>query len=67
VAVGAEYDLSQLKVGIRGKYYRQAMVGTNPMLIEPELAEVFPDVESVNRALRFLLDIAKAAAGPDLS
>jgi len=59
-----EYDLSQLKGGVRGKYYRQAMAGTNLMLIEPELAEVFPDSESVNRALRFLVDTAEAAAGP---
>jgi hypothetical protein len=44
-----EYDLSQLKGGVHGKYYRQAMAGTNLMLIEPELAEVFPDAESVNR------------------
>lgn len=59
-----EYDLSQLKGGVRGKYYRQAMAGTNLMLIEPDLAEVFPDAESVNRALRFLVDTAEAAAGP---
>jgi hypothetical protein len=59
-----EYDLSRLKGGVRGKYYRQAMAGTNLMLIEPELAEVFPDAESVNRALRFLVDTAEAAAGP---
>ncbi len=59
-----EYDLSQLKGGVRGKYYRQAVAGTNLMLIEPELAEVFPDAESVNRALRLLVDTAAAAAGP---
>ena len=59
-----EYDLSQLKRGVRGKYYRQAVAGTNLMLIEPELAEVFPDAESVNRALRLLVDTAEAAAGP---
>ena len=59
-----EYDLSRLKGRVRGKYYRQAMAGTNLMLIEPELAEVFPNAESVNRALRFLVETAKAAAGP---
>jgi len=59
-----EYDLSQLKGGVRGKYYRQAAAGTNLMLIEPELAEVFRDAESVNRALRLLMDTAEAAAGP---
>jgi hypothetical protein len=59
-----EYDLSQLKGGVRGKYYRQAAAGTNLMLIEPELAEVFRDGASVNRALRLLVDTAEAAAGP---
>ena len=57
----AEYDLSQLKGGVRGKYYRQAIAGTNLVLVEPELAEVFPDTESVNRALRLLADTAQAA------
>ncbi len=59
-----EYDLSRLKGGVRGKYYRQAAAGTNLMLIEPELAEVFRDSQSVNRALRLLIDTAEAAAGP---
>ncbi|HYL34440.1 MAG TPA: hypothetical protein VEV17_00860 [Bryobacteraceae bacterium] len=59
-----EYELSQLKGGVRGKYYRQALAGTNLMLIEPELAEVFPNAESVNRALRLLVNTAEAAAAP---
>ena len=46
----AEYDLSKLEGGVRGKYYKQATAGTNLVLIEPELNEVFPDTESVNRA-----------------
>ena len=58
----AEYDLSRLKGGVRGKYYRQATAGTNLVLIEPELAEVFPDTQSVNRAFRLLVDTADAAA-----
>ncbi len=59
-----EYDLAQLKGGVRGKYFRQATAGTNLVLIERELAEVFPDAESVNRALRLLVNTAEAAAGP---
>jgi hypothetical protein len=58
----AEYDLSKLKGGVRGKYYKQATAGTNLVLIEPELNEVFPDAESVNRALRLLADTAASAA-----
>ncbi len=59
-----EYDLSQLKGGVHGKYYRQAIAGTNLVLIDPELADVFPDTKSVNRALRLLVDTAEAAAEP---
>jgi hypothetical protein len=59
----AEYDLSKLKGGVRGKYYRRAVAGTNLVLIDPELASIFPDSESVNRALRLLADAAAAAAG----
>lgn len=57
------YDLSRLKGGVRGKYYRAATAGTNLVLIEHELAEVFPDSDSVNRALRMLVNTAAAAAG----
>ena len=57
-----EYDLSQLKGGVRGKYYPQAKAGTNLVFIEPGLSEVFPDSDSVNRALRLLADTAEAAA-----
>jgi uncharacterized DUF497 family protein len=55
-----EYDLSRLKGGVRGKYYSRASAGTNLVLIEPDLARLFPDSESVNRALRMLAQTARA-------
>ena len=58
-----QYDLSQLKGGWRGKYYQRAAAGTNLILIEPDLANLFPDSASVNRALRLLADAARAATG----
>jgi hypothetical protein len=60
----AEYDLARLAGGVRGKYYRTAVAGTNLILIEPELARVFRDSEAVNRALRLLVEAAEATAGP---
>jgi hypothetical protein len=33
--------------------------GTNQVLIDPELLEIFPDAESVNSALRELVEIRK--------
>ena len=56
-----EYDLSLLKGGVRGKYYKKATAGTNLVLIEPDLAQAFPGEESVNRALRLLVTVANAA------
>jgi hypothetical protein len=58
-----EYDLSKLKGGVRGKYYARARAGTNLVLIEPDLANVFPDTDAVNRALRLLAATAEAVAG----
>ena len=58
-----EYDLSKLKGGVRGKYYRNATAGTNLVLIEPELTTLFPDTDSVNRALRLLADTTASATG----
>ncbi|HBY63954.1 MAG TPA: hypothetical protein DEH78_29375 [Solibacterales bacterium] len=57
-----EYDRSQLKGGVRGKYYRQANAGTNLVLIEPDLMDVFPDGQAVNRALRVLAEAARTAS-----
>ncbi len=56
-----EYDLSRLKGGVRGKYYRRATTGINLVLIDPDLVSLFPDAEAVNRALRVLADVARAA------
>jgi len=55
-----EYDLSQLKGGVRGKYASKYKEGTNLILLAPDVAEVFKDNESVNEALRLLMKIAGA-------
>ena len=56
-----EYDF---KGGVRGKYVRRFAGGTNLVLLEADVAKVFPDSQSVNEALRDV--IARRAAGePD--
>ena len=57
-----EYDLSKLEGGVRGKYYRRATAGTNLVLIDPDLTNMFPDSEAVNRALRVLAEAAQTAS-----
>ena len=44
---------------VRGKYYERYQQGTNVVLLEPDVAQAFKDSESVNRALRLLLDLAR--------
>lgn len=58
-----EYPADLIRSGVRGKYakrYREE--GTNLVLIEPDLYKIFPDAESVNRALREYLKINRESA-----
>ncbi len=54
-----EYDLSQLKGKVRGKYVERYNSGTNLVKLESDVQEAFPDSSSVNDALRMLLKIAR--------
>ncbi len=53
-----EYDLKELKGGVRGKYYRRYAEGTNLVLLDADLADAFPSAKAVNDALRVLADVA---------
>ncbi len=53
-----EYDLSELKNRVRGKYAERYEQGTNVILLAPDVAEAFPDSDSVNNALRLLIEVA---------
>ena len=43
---------------VRGKYAARYREGTNVVLLEPDVAERFPDATAVNRALRALAEVA---------
>jgi hypothetical protein len=49
-----EYDFSQ---GVVGKYAKQYAEGTNIVLLDPDVAKVFPNSEAVNQALRAIAQI----------
>lgn len=55
-----EYDIHG---GVRGKYYERYRQGTNVIVLDPDVAAVFRDSQSVNQALRLLIDVAKSKAG----
>jgi hypothetical protein len=51
----AEYDPSELKGGVRGKYLSRYQAGTNLVLLAPDVRAAFPTDEAVNQALRSLI------------
>jgi hypothetical protein len=54
-----EYDFTG---GVRGKYVDRLENRKNVIMLEPDVAEVFTDSESVNQALRGLLPIIQKQA-----
>ena len=55
-----EYDLrALLKGGVRGKYVKRYREGTNLVLLAPDVARAFPTEESVNEALRLVVQLTK--------
>jgi hypothetical protein len=46
-----EYDFHG---GVRGKYAHRFAEGSNVVVLEPDVAQIFPDSQSVNRSLRSL-------------
>ncbi len=53
------YRREDLGRGVRGKYYREYMKGTNLVLLRTEVARAFTTSESVNEALLSLIRVAK--------
>lgn len=51
-----EYDFSK---GVRGKYAKRYAAGSNVVILSPDVAEAFPDSDSVNEALRVLIKVAR--------
>ena len=56
----AEYDF---RGGVRGKYVARYRAGTNVVVLDPDVAASFATAESVNRALRALLEVVPARRG----
>lgn len=57
-----EYDLTQLKGSVRGKYFARASTGTTLVVLEPDVAQTFPTSQAVNEALRALAKVAQSHA-----
>lgn len=55
----SEYDFTQMKGGVRGKYVQRYRAGTNLVLLDPDVARAFPSDIAVNDALRMLIQVAQ--------
>jgi hypothetical protein len=58
-----EYKRSDFGEFVRGKYASRLRTATNVVVLDPQVAEVFPNDEAVNNALRGLIELARASAG----
>ena len=56
----SEYDLRELlKDGVQGKYVNRFQKGTNLVLLDSDVVEIFPNDEAVNEALRLVIKLTK--------
>jgi hypothetical protein len=49
-----EYDFSTMGQGVRGKYAKQYHADVKLIMLDEDVAQIFPDAKSVNDALRML-------------
>lgn len=54
-----EYDLSEMTVVAKGRYAPHRRPGKNVVLLAPDVAQVFPTDEAVNKALRLVMQMLK--------
>lgn len=58
-----ELKREQLGKGIRGKYLKHLMQGSNVVVLQPEIQKAFPTSEAVNKALASMLAFAQETQG----
>ena len=56
-----EYKRSDFGEIVRGKYANRIKEESNVVLLEPDVAQAFPNDEAVNKALRYLLEVAEVS------
>jgi hypothetical protein len=59
----SEYKRSDFGALVRGKHVARLTANSNVVVLDPEIAELFPNAAAVNSALRSLAEVARRA-GP---
>ena len=57
-----EYKRSDFGVLVRGKYVARLQERSNVVVLDPKVAEIFPNSASVNSALLSLAEVARRSA-----
>ena len=58
----SEYRREDFGPMVRGKYAARLRESSNIVVLDPEIAEAFPNTKAVNDALRGLLELARTSA-----
>ena len=58
-ALRSEYKRSDFGVLARGKHVAQLQANSNVVVLDPEIADLFPNAAAVNAALRSVAEIAR--------
>jgi hypothetical protein len=57
-----EYKRSDFKKLERGKYYAKVKASSNVVVLDSEMAAIFPNSAAVNKALHSLVEVAEKAS-----
>ena len=58
----SEYKRSDFGKLERGKHYKRVSASANVVVLDGDMAAIFPNSASVNKALHFLVDVARKAS-----
>lgn len=58
-----EYKRSDFKKLERGKYYKRIQASSNIVVLDPDVAAVFPNSAAVNKARHSLVEVAEGVSG----
>ena len=59
----SEYKRSDFGKLQRGKYYERVKESSNVVVLDADVAKVFPNSASVNKALHYLVEVDRKASG----
>ena len=59
-----EYRREDFGPMVRGKYVERMREATNIVVLDPDVAQAFPNAQAVNQTLRRLLELARTSVHP---